>query len=81
MKSKKSPTAKKIKLRIRFGPKDITIDVTNKSSIAECKSIFLKEVEMEEKSNPDNTRFFCLGKELKNDFFIYSYDIVDEMVV
>lgn len=29
----------------------------------------------------ESTRFFCLGKELKNDFFIYSYDIVDEMVV
>jgi hypothetical protein len=68
-------------LKVRFGPKDINIIVTNKSSILEAKAIFLKEVEMEEKSNPENTRFFCLGKELKNEFFIYSYDIVDEMVV
>ena len=68
-------------MKVRYGPKDINIIVTNKSSITECKAIFLKEVEMEEKSNPENTRFFCLGKELKNEFFIYSYDIVDEMVV
>jgi len=68
-------------LKVRYGQKDINIIVTNKSSILEAKAIFLKEVEMEEKSSPENTRFFCLGKELKNEFFIYSYDIVDEMVV
>ena len=55
MKSKKSPKMKKInvsfikfklvvQLRIRFGTKDVTIAATNKSSIAECKNIFLKEV-------------------------------------
>lgn len=47
MKSKKSPTQKKIKIRVRYGVKDVNIVVTNKSSITECKTIFLKEVEME----------------------------------
>jgi len=57
------------------------IVVTNKSMISECKQIFLKEVEKEDVATSESTRFFCLGKELKNDFYIYSYDIVDEMVV
>jgi len=26
-------------------------------------------------------RFFCMGKELKNDLFLYSYDVADGMVV
>jgi len=26
-------------------------------------------------------RLFCLGKELKDDLFLYSYDIKDEMVI
>jgi hypothetical protein len=26
-------------------------------------------------------RLFCLGKELKDDLFMYSYDIVDEVVM
>lgn len=26
-------------------------------------------------------RFFCLGKELKDELYIYSYDIVDEITV
>lgn len=47
MKSKKSPTQKKINLRVRYGQKDVNIIVTNKTSIIECKAIFLKEVEME----------------------------------
>ena len=30
---------------------------------------------------PENLRLFCLGKELKDDLFLYSYDIIDEMTV
>ncbi len=26
-------------------------------------------------------RMFCLGKELKDELFIYTYDIIDEMTV
>lgn len=29
----------------------------------------------------DNLRMFCLGKELKDDLFLYTYDIADEMTV
>lgn len=29
----------------------------------------------------ENCRLFCLGKELKDDLFMYSYDIADEVVM
>ena len=33
--------------------------------------------------NPDENkmRFLCLGKELKDEFFVYSYDMFDGVVV
>ena len=35
------------------------------------------------KENPDETklRFLCLGKELKDDLFVYSYEMFDGIVV
>lgn len=30
---------------------------------------------------PANIRLFCLGKELRDDFHLYSYDIIDEMAI
>lgn len=29
----------------------------------------------------ENVRMFCLGKELKDDLFLYTYEIADEMTV
>jgi hypothetical protein len=29
----------------------------------------------------ENVRMFCLGKELKDELFLYTYDIADEMTV
>ena len=29
----------------------------------------------------EKIRMFCLGKELKDDLFLYTYDITDEMTV
>jgi hypothetical protein len=29
----------------------------------------------------EKLRMFCLGKELKDDLFLYTYDIIDEMTV
>jgi hypothetical protein len=30
---------------------------------------------------PEKMRLFCLGKELKDEFFLYTYDIIDDMTV
>ena len=30
---------------------------------------------------PEKVRMFCLGKELKDDLFLYTYDITDEITI
>ena len=30
---------------------------------------------------PEGIRMFCMGKELKDDMYLYSYDLMDEMTV
>lgn len=30
---------------------------------------------------PEHLRLFCLGKELKDELFLYSYDMIDEMAI
>jgi hypothetical protein len=29
----------------------------------------------------DKVRMFCLGKELKDDLFLYTYDVTDELTI
>jgi hypothetical protein len=41
--------------------------------------MYLTEVGMEE-ADLAKIRLFCLGKELKDDLFLYSYDIGDDLV-
>lgn len=59
---------------------DSTLSVSNLLSIKELKQKYLavigsNDIKIEE------IRFFCLGKELKDDLHIYTYDIKDEMTV
>ena len=35
----------------------------------------------EKNADVSKLRFFCLGKELKNELFLYSYDMSDNIVV
>ena len=41
---------------------------------------YLKAIELPD-DELSTIRFFCMGKELKNDLFLYSYDIASDMVV
>lgn len=59
---------------------DRTLPVSNLKTIKEVKEKYIhdlgtKDLKLEE------LRFFCLGKELKDDLFLYSYDIKDEMII
>jgi hypothetical protein len=54
--------------------------VSNLLSILEFKHKYLEKV-TDKSLKPENLRMFCLGKELKDDLFLYSYDIVDEMAI
>ncbi|CDW75559.1 c2 domain containing protein [Stylonychia lemnae] len=67
-------------LKVRSKKGDVVLGATNLMSILEFKKKFLEKTE--DKENPvENIRLFCLGKELKDDLFLYSYDMVDEMVL
>lgn len=59
---------------------DCTLSVSNMISILELKQKYIDQL-TEKELKPSNLRLFCLGKELKDDLFIYSYDIVDEVTV
>jgi hypothetical protein len=56
------------------------VAVSNLLSVAEFKLIYLNKINDKE-NKVENIRMFCLGKELKDDLFLYSYDIADEMVL
>lgn len=58
---------------------NMTDDISNLLSISELKTKFIDKMELDMK--PENIRFFCLGKELQDDLFLYSYDIKDEMAI
>jgi hypothetical protein len=36
---------------------------------------------MQAELKEEQIRFFYMGKEMLNDFFLYSYDVVDDMVI
>ena len=53
--------------------------MSNFENIKKIKIMYLGEVGMTEDSI-DKIRLFCLGKELTDDLFLYSYDIGDDLV-
>ena len=62
------------------------LEVSNWSTILQLKQLFCQACNQRDKFNgvsikPDYIRMFCLGKELKDDLFLYSYDIKEEMTV
>jgi hypothetical protein len=48
-------------------------------SISDLKNMYLSTLKV--KIAQEQLRLFCLGKELKNELYIYSYDIIDDIVV
>lgn len=86
MKAKKAPKEKNITIKVRnvaLGDKNVVI--SNSSTIEQVKEAYIEALDAAVRSekNPsvEKLRFFCLGKELKNELFIYSYDLADNLVV
>lgn len=50
--------------------------ISNKWTIVELKQHYLNAIEAKEPVA--NMRLFCLGKELKDELFVYSYDIASD---
>lgn len=64
---------------------DKNVVISNSSSIEQVKEAYIlvadQEKVAEKGANAGKLRFFCLGKELKNELFIYSYEMNDNIVV
>lgn len=75
---------KDIKIKL-FPDKFVTADVSNHISIKELKQLYLDKLQEDEKDitgmEIEKLRFFCLGKELMDDLFIYSYELKDEITI
>jgi Ubiquitin family len=68
-------------LKVRaVGLGDVVMAVSNHMSVVEFKQAYLNKINDRERKI-ENLRLFCMGKELKDDLFLYSYEIADEMVL
>ena len=52
----------------------------NTTQVVNLKLEYLDELEIP-RDDLNLVRFFCMGKELKDDLYLYSYDIASDMVV
>jgi hypothetical protein len=67
-------------LKVRSSKGDCQLSVSNLVSILDFKKMYIDKIG-DATLKPDNIRLFCLGKELKDDLYLYSYDIMDEMAI
>ena len=83
LKSKTAPAELTMSLKIRNAQMgDVEVQPSNGMQISDFKQMYIDA--LEEKGEPitsDNLRLFAMGKELKNDLHIYSYDIMNESTV
>ena len=72
-------------LKARHAAKgDVVLKVSNLVPITEFKAMYIKALKKEKNediSSTDNVRMFAMGKELKDDLFLYSYDLLNESTV
>lgn len=59
---------------------DIAVEVSNHETIRTFKERFIAKAG-DSTLKPENVRMFCLGRELKDDYSLFAYDIVDDMTV
>ena len=62
--------------------KDICEDVSNLMSVADLKKLFLDKLGSKSAGlDAKKLRFFCLGKELQDDLYVYSYNLMDDITI
>lgn len=61
-------------LGIRSSKGDVKIEISNLTSIPDLKRLYVEKLGTKDVKG-DDFRFFCLGKELRDDLFLYSYDL------
>ena len=81
MKNKKQPAETQMTLKVRNAAKgDKTLNFSNLLPVSDFKKMYVDEIKDAEVT-VDKIRMFAMGKELKDDLFIYSYDIINESTV
>lgn len=86
LKSKAAPEKRTLSVKVRnttFGDKDMQAE--NDSSVSDFKMQYVQKL-IEDKTEieqlkPEQIRMFAMGKELKDDLFLYSYDIDDGLTM
>jgi len=59
---------------------DVTLSASNLLTILEFKQKYVEKLN-DKNLKIGNMRMFCMGKEFKDDLFLYSYDIMDEITI
>lgn len=59
---------------------DVTMQISNYESVKSFKQKYIEKI-ADPTLKIENIRMFCLGKEFKDDLFLYSYDLIDEVTV
>ena len=81
LKSKIAPSEGTMSLRLRNAARgDISMEISNLISIEKFKTLYTDKLN-EEGVTFENVRLFAMGKELKNDLFLYSYEIINESTI
>lgn len=80
LKGKKEPESVNMILKVRnnkYG--DIEIECTNLASIVDFKMMYIKKTG--DDLDKSKLRMFAMGKELNDDLYLYSYDVMNESTV
>ena len=81
LKSKQAPGEKQMKLRFRnAGTGDHNVECSNHLEISALKKLYLEQLK-DTDLTVEMLRMFAMGKELKDDLFVYSYDMIDELTI
>lgn len=72
-----------MQLKIRLLPdKNFEDKISNLTSIKDLKIKFIKGLgDKGTDLQADLLRFFCMGKELSDDLFVYSYELSDDITI
>lgn len=80
-KNAERPEEKKIKIKVRYAGTDTQLkEFSNVSTIAELKSAYVKAFNKEEVTY-DRLRLLFMGRELKDEYELHHYKIVEDMTV
>jgi len=81
LKSKVEPDQKQMTLKIRHAARgDVILEISNKMSISDFKKEYVAQLK-DDIPDVGNIRLFAMGKELKDELWIYSYDMMNESTV